>query len=81
LFVAFRPDLFAPTDEYRREVSRRIDMIKAIPRQAGIDEIRIPGERGYCTRARRMREGIEIDVKIHDALRHLAEGNLDHGLS
>lgn len=56
-------------------------MIKAIPRQAGIDEIRIPGERGYCTRARRMREGIEIDVKIHDALRHLAEGNLDHGLS
>jgi L-2-hydroxycarboxylate dehydrogenase (NAD+) len=58
-----------PTDEYRREFSRRIG------------EIRIPGERDYCTRARLMREGIEIDVKIHDALRHLAEGNLDHGLS
>jgi len=23
---------------------------------------------------------IEIDLKIHDALRRLAEGNLDHGL-
>jgi len=80
LFVAFRPDLFAPTDEYRREVSRRIDTIKATPRQSGIEEIRIPGERGYRTRARLMREGIEIDLKIHDALRRLAEGNLDHGL-
>ncbi len=81
LFIAFKPDLFVPLDEYRREVSRRIEMIKATPRQAGIEEIRIPGERGYRTRARLVREGIEIDVKICDALRHLAEGNLDHGLS
>jgi len=28
-----------------------------------------------------MCEGIEIDVKIHDALRHVAEGNFDDGLS
>jgi hypothetical protein len=48
LFIAFRPDLFLPTNECRREVSRRIDMIKAPPR---------------------------------NALRRLAEGNLDHGLS
>lgn len=80
LFIAFRPDLFVPADEYRREVSRRIDIIKATPRQPGIEEIRIPGERGYRTRARLMREGIETDLKIHDALRHLAAGNSDHGL-
>jgi LDH2 family malate/lactate/ureidoglycolate dehydrogenase len=80
LFIAFKPDLFVPADEYRREVSRRIDMIKATPRQAGIEEIRIPGERGYRTRAHLMHEGIEIDLKIYDALRHLAEGNVDHGL-
>ena len=79
MFFAFKPDLFVPTEAYRHEVSRRIDAIKATPRQAGFEEIRIPGERGYATRARLMREGIEIDRKIHDALGRLAEGNLDHG--
>src|SRR5262249_50913800 len=57
LFIAFRPDLFLPPGEYQREVSRRIAMIKATPRQAGLGEIRIPGERGYRTRARLSREG------------------------
>jgi LDH2 family malate/lactate/ureidoglycolate dehydrogenase len=78
VFIAFKPDLFVPPDEYRREVSKRIDMIKATPRQTGIAEIRIPGERGYATRARLMREGIEIDRKIHDALGRLAGGELGH---
>jgi LDH2 family malate/lactate/ureidoglycolate dehydrogenase len=78
VFIAFKPDLFLPPDDYRREVSRRIDAIKATPRQPGITEIRIPGERGYATRARLMREGIEMDRKIHDALGRLAEGELDH---
>jgi LDH2 family malate/lactate/ureidoglycolate dehydrogenase len=78
VFIAFKPDLFVPADEYRREVSRRIDMIKATPRQIGVDEIRIPGERGYETRARLMREGIEIDGQIYKALRRLAAGDLDH---
>jgi LDH2 family malate/lactate/ureidoglycolate dehydrogenase len=78
LFMAFKPDLFVPADEYRREVSRRIDMIKATQRQIGVEEIRIPGERGYATRARLMRAGIEIDAQIYQALRRLAEGNLDH---
>jgi LDH2 family malate/lactate/ureidoglycolate dehydrogenase len=79
VFIAFKPDLFLSIDEYRREVSRRIETIKATPRQAAIHEIRIPGERGYATRARLLREGIEIDRKIHAALGRLAEGKLDHG--
>ena len=79
VFIAFKPDLFLPPDAYRREVGRRIKTIKATPRQTGIEEIRIPGERGYATRARLVREGIEIDRKIHNALDRLAEGKLDHG--
>ena len=66
-------------EDYRREVTRRIEVIKATPRQAGVTEIRIPGERGYKTRARLMRDGIEIDRKIYDALRRLSDGNLNHG--
>ncbi len=79
LFLAFKPDLFVAPEDYRHEVTRRIEMIKATPRQAGVTEIRIPGERGYQTRARLLREGIEIDGKIDRALRRLAEGKLDHG--
>jgi len=79
MFIAFKPDLFLSADAYRQEVSRRIATIKATPRHAGVAEIRIPGERGFATRARLMREGIEIDRKIHTALCRLAEGRLDHG--
>jgi LDH2 family malate/lactate/ureidoglycolate dehydrogenase len=78
MFLAFKPDLFLSPDAYRHEVARRIGAIKATPRQTGTAEIRIPGERSYATRSRLVREGIEIDRKIHDALGRLAEGNLDH---
>ena len=79
VFIAFKPDLFLPPDAYRHEVSRRIEAIKATPRQMGIQEIRIPGERSYATRARLVRDGIEIDRKIYTALGRLAAGELDHG--
>lgn len=79
MFLAFRPDLFLPLEAYQRELDQRIAAIKATPRQEGVGEIRIPGERGARTRARLLREGIEIDRRIHDALGRLAEGRLDHG--
>jgi LDH2 family malate/lactate/ureidoglycolate dehydrogenase len=71
LFIAFKPDLFVAADEYRRELSQRIATVKATPRQDGVSEIRIPGERAYQTRARLLREGIEIDRTIYDALHRL----------
>ena len=74
LFIAFKPDLFMPLDDYRRALATEIAEIKATPRQEGVDEIRIPGERAYRDRARLTREGIEIDRRIQDALLQLAEG-------
>jgi len=74
LFIAFRPDLFVPLDDYRHALAAEIAAIKATPRQQGVDEIRIPGERAYRERARLTREGIEIDRRIQDALTKLAEG-------
>jgi LDH2 family malate/lactate/ureidoglycolate dehydrogenase len=73
LFIAFKPDLFVPLEEYRRALTAEIALIKATPRQDGVAEIRIPGERGYRERARLTREGLEIDRRIHDALIALAE--------
>ena len=74
LLIAFKPDLFVPLDDYRRDLAAEIALIKATPRQDGVDDIRIPGERAYRERARLGREGIEIDRRIHDALLRLAEG-------
>ncbi|MGH7303069.1 MAG: Ldh family oxidoreductase, partial [Candidatus Rokuibacteriota bacterium] len=74
LFIAFKPDLFVPLQDYRRALTAEIAAIKATPRQEGVDEIRIPGERGYRARARLTRDGIEIDRRMHDALIALAQG-------
>lgn len=68
VFVAFRPDLLAPLDEFKRQASALIARVKATPRQPGVSEIRIPSERAFRTRARLSREGIEIDRVIYDAL-------------
>src|SRR6266850_1239656 len=73
-FIAFKPDLFVPLEDYRRALAAEIAVIKATPRQEGVDEIRIPGERAYRDRARLAREGLEIDRRIHDALLALAGG-------
>jgi LDH2 family malate/lactate/ureidoglycolate dehydrogenase len=72
LFVAFGPDLLMPADDFKRQVSGLIERIKATPRQPGIDEIRIPSERAFRSRERALRDGIEIDRQVYDAL---------HGLS
>jgi LDH2 family malate/lactate/ureidoglycolate dehydrogenase len=74
LFIAFKPDLFMPLEDYRRALAAEIALIKATPRQGGVDEIRIPGERAYRDRARLTRDGLEIDQRIHDALIALAAG-------
>ena len=79
MFVAFKPDLFLSREDYRHEVTGRIDTIKTTPRREGVEEIRIPGERAYRTRARLLLEGIKIDRKIYNALGRLSEGKLDHG--
>jgi LDH2 family malate/lactate/ureidoglycolate dehydrogenase len=68
LFVAFRPDLVGPADVFEREVTALVDRIKATPRQAGVDDIRIPSERAFASRQRLEREGLEIDRLVYDAL-------------
>lgn len=72
VFIAFSPDLFTSLDAYRRDLAATIAAIKATPRQEGVDEIRIPGERASRERARLARDGIEIDRRIRDALLRLA---------
>jgi LDH2 family malate/lactate/ureidoglycolate dehydrogenase len=68
LFVVFKPDLLLPLDDFKREVTALIDRIKNVPRAPGVAEIRIPGERAFRSRERLLREGIEVDRAVFDAL-------------
>jgi len=76
LIMAIKPDLMLPLEDFRSDTSAMLAKIKATPRQPGVDEIRLPGERASRERARHLRDGIEIDRKIYDALLALPKGKL-----
>lgn len=76
LIMAIKPDLMLPLEDFQRHVSAMIARIKATPRQPGVEEIRMPGERSSRERARNLREGIEIDRKIYEALLAVPQSTL-----
>ena len=76
LIMAINPERTLPGDDFRRHMSEMLAKVKAAPRQPGVEEIRLPGERSSRERARHLREGIEIDRKIYEALLALPQGKL-----
>jgi len=74
LFIAFDPELFMPLEQFTAELSELLDRIRALPRQPGVPEIRIPSERGFRERETRRREGILLKRAVHDRLQVLAAG-------
>jgi LDH2 family malate/lactate/ureidoglycolate dehydrogenase len=72
LFIAFDPGLLIPPEEFKGQVTTLIDRLKATPRQAGVEEIRIPSERAFRERERRRAEGLVFDRAVIDALQALA---------
>ncbi len=68
LFVVFKPELLVPLADFKRELGALIERIKSVPRASGVAEIRIPGERAFKSRERLLREGIEVDRFVYDAL-------------
>ena len=73
LIVAVKPDLLLPLEDFKRHLSATIARIKATPCQEGVAEIRIPSEHSHRNRARGLRAGIEMELKIYDALTKVAE--------
>jgi LDH2 family malate/lactate/ureidoglycolate dehydrogenase len=71
LFVVIKPELLIDPDEFKVQISALIDRIKATPRQPGVSEIRIPGERALRSRDQALRDGIEIDRVVYEALKSL----------
>jgi LDH2 family malate/lactate/ureidoglycolate dehydrogenase len=71
LFVVFKPDLLVPLDQFKREVTELVRRVKAVPRQDGVEEIRIPSERAFRSREKALRDGIEVDRSVYEALQAL----------
>jgi LDH2 family malate/lactate/ureidoglycolate dehydrogenase len=71
LFVVMKPELLIDPNDFKQQISALIDRIKATSRQPGVDEIRIPGERAFRSRERALRNGIEIDRVVYEALKSL----------
>ena len=72
LIIAMRPDLLLPLADFKRDLSEQLARIKAVPRQEGVTEIRLPSEKSFNSRERAMREGIRIDRLVHTRLLALA---------
>ncbi|MEI8256423.1 MAG: Ldh family oxidoreductase, partial [Deltaproteobacteria bacterium] len=64
LFWAVNPSIMLPGGEFEKQMSELVRKVKATPRQPGVDEIRIPSERAYRERERRLKEGIVIERTV-----------------
>jgi ureidoglycolate dehydrogenase (NAD+) len=66
---------FRPLVDFTRDADALAAVIKALPPQPGVDEIRLPGERASRTEAVRRESGIPIPGKLWVELRAMAEAN------
>ncbi len=71
LFWVLDPKLMLPGGEFPAQMAELVQKIKATPKRAGVEEIRIPSERAYRERERRREEGLVFDRKVIDSLNAL----------
>src|ERR1039458_7039866 len=57
-FLAMKPDLFVPKDEYLKRMDTLVQRVHAIPTVEGVDEILMPGEKERRFEATRRRTGL-----------------------
>lgn len=68
LFIAIDPGLMMPRDEFFQQTSEMIEQLRALPRQPGVERIRIPSERAFTERETRKRKGLLLAKQVHQAL-------------
>jgi len=68
LIMAIDPERMLPLGDFKKQMSQMLLKVKSVKRQDGVDEIRLPGERGLRERARLLKEGIVIDKNIYESL-------------
>ena len=68
-------EAFRPLADFTQDADTLVAILKALPRQAGFDEILLPGERSGRTEATRRKSGIPIRAKLWEELAAIAEAN------
>jgi ureidoglycolate dehydrogenase (NAD+) len=66
---------FRPLADFNSDADMLAAIIKALPRQAGFDEITLPGERSRRTEAARRKNGIPIPPKLWEELEEVAKAH------
>ncbi|MHB0858070.1 MAG: Ldh family oxidoreductase [Anaerolineae bacterium] len=60
ILMAVHIEALQPLDEFRRMVDQQIEAIKATRKAPGVEEILVPGESEWSTRAARLRDGLQL---------------------
>ncbi len=66
---------FRPLEDFSHDADALAAILKSLPRQAGFDEILLPGERSGRTEARRREHGIPIPPKLWAELATIARAH------
>jgi ureidoglycolate dehydrogenase (NAD+) len=66
---------FRPLADFTSDADMLAAIIKALPRQAGFDEINLPGERSGRTETVRRKSGIPIPAKLWEELEGIAKAH------
>ena len=69
LFIAVDPRLLMPREEFHDQWEEMLEQVRTLPRQPGVEAIRIPSERAFAERSARRREGVSLPLKVYDELR------------
>lgn len=71
LFWVINPEIMLPGDDFKQRMSQYVREIKALPKQPGVSEIRVPSERAAKERERRRVEGLVVKRKVIESLQAL----------
>jgi ureidoglycolate dehydrogenase (NAD+) len=62
-----------PLADFQHDADALVGVLKSLPRQAGFDEVSMPGERSNRTEASRRKSGIPIPAKLWEELEGIAK--------
>ena len=74
VITAIQVEAFQPLAEFERQVRDLGERLKASPRATGVEEILLPGELEWRTRAQRAQDGIPLPQGTWDRLQELGRG-------
>lgn len=69
--IAFDPELLMPREQFTEQLDELLAKVRNLPRQPGVDEVRIPSERGFREREIRRRQGLVVNRRVVERLRQM----------